>query len=392
MEEFIKDNKTEIDFDESQFGLNEEDQEKEIEQPKEQPKKKNYSSIDLLKFIMAICVVAIHAKPLIGLLDGNFFEKLILNAFEIVTSMAVPLFFMASAFFLFEKMKKAGNGDIRSSESLNVLKKYFLRMLYVYLIWALVVYMPMNIHIFVTGGTEGLSITKFIFRLIINLIVLGGGISWVGTALWYVLASFYVGLFIWLFLKTKIKINVMLILMIAVFFLYEAIKIILTVVAEKNGFSGIFETINFFIVSCKIFDAFLYFAFAYIICFYKLVDVKWWICLTVMLIGLGILFAVQNFAYGNIAILFVSPIFHLALFLCVLKIKLPESKAFIYLRKQSTVIYFVHMMFIFFVTNVFKIDLGFECFLITVLASIATASVIIPLMETKAFKWLKFVF
>lgn len=70
-------------------------------------------SVDLVKFIMAIFVVAIHTHPYTCIENANlsfFIQKLI--------SLSVPFFFVASGFFLWRKMD-----DAIYTDKLLILKK-----------------------------------------------------------------------------------------------------------------------------------------------------------------------------------------------------------------------------------------------------------------------------
>lgn len=60
------------------------------------PDKKNYYGIDLFKFIMAVCVVAIHTQPLYGV-DSISMQQ----SFNMITSLAVPYFFRHRDFCCF---------------------------------------------------------------------------------------------------------------------------------------------------------------------------------------------------------------------------------------------------------------------------------------------------
>ena len=60
--------------------------------------KKTYVGLDLLKFVMALVVVAIHVKP--------FETNAVLTAiFKPCLDAAVPVFFLISAFLLFFKIE-----------------------------------------------------------------------------------------------------------------------------------------------------------------------------------------------------------------------------------------------------------------------------------------------
>ena len=66
-------------------------------------KKKVYYGLDLLKFIMALAVVAIHVKP--------FETSSVLSSISKPwTSAAVPVFFLISAFLLFNKVERLNGG------------------------------------------------------------------------------------------------------------------------------------------------------------------------------------------------------------------------------------------------------------------------------------------
>lgn len=59
-------------------------------------KKKVYYGLDVLKFFMAFIVVMIHVKPFPT-------DTLLFSAFSPLMTMAVPVFFVISAFLLFSK-------------------------------------------------------------------------------------------------------------------------------------------------------------------------------------------------------------------------------------------------------------------------------------------------
>lgn len=97
--------------------------------------KKNYYGIDLLKFIMAVCVVAIHTQPLYSI-QSIVVQRL----FDTITSLAVPYFFSVSGFLLFSKI----DANILCRKSMEVCKKYLSRVLSLYVIWN-IIYLPITI-------------------------------------------------------------------------------------------------------------------------------------------------------------------------------------------------------------------------------------------------------
>lgn len=62
-------------------------------------KDRQYHSIDLAKFIMAIAVIAIHTNPLI-----NYNNIGINYIYNNLVSMAVPFFFISSGYLLSKKL------------------------------------------------------------------------------------------------------------------------------------------------------------------------------------------------------------------------------------------------------------------------------------------------
>lgn len=91
-------------------------------------KKKVYYGLDLLKFIMAFIVVMIHVKPFPA-------GTVLYSAFSPLLAVAVPVFFVISAFLLFSKTygsNSDGGGD------LSVIQRFTTRILILYGIWLLI--------------------------------------------------------------------------------------------------------------------------------------------------------------------------------------------------------------------------------------------------------------
>ena len=94
----------------------------------------SYNSIDLMKMIAAIFVVAIHSQPFSGLT-----EVLVIN---LLARIAVPFFFVASAFFFFKKPAEQQN-----------LKGYVRRLAILYIFW-FIIELPITIlHSFIEPQT-----------------------------------------------------------------------------------------------------------------------------------------------------------------------------------------------------------------------------------------------
>lgn len=96
-------------------------------------KVQNLRGVDLAKFIFAILVVGIHTSPFEAYSEfGNFVF------IDIISGLAVPFFFMTSCYFFFSKLTFE-NGKIKKcKENFSRFKKYFIRILILYLLWSAV--------------------------------------------------------------------------------------------------------------------------------------------------------------------------------------------------------------------------------------------------------------
>lgn len=86
---------------------------------------------DLLKFVMAIMIVAIHTK---AFHDVDIIRRIMAPMLDI----AVPVFFVLSSFFLFFKMEQKGY-------EWAILKRFLIRLLKLYAFW-FVVTLPLTLH------------------------------------------------------------------------------------------------------------------------------------------------------------------------------------------------------------------------------------------------------
>ena len=105
--------------------------------------KKNYDSLDLLKYVMSFFIVAIHSE---------LFPMVLYPWLRI----AVPLFFAVSAFLLQNKI----NGDPANEKQ--IVRKFCIRLLKLYLFW-FVVLLPVTVIVrrpwFADGIANGLRLT-----------------------------------------------------------------------------------------------------------------------------------------------------------------------------------------------------------------------------------------
>lgn len=140
-------------------------------------KKTVYPALDLLKLIMAVLVVAVHANPLYGI-DVPFASR-VLNVLE---SVSVPFFFVASSFLYFRGLRPAQFQERISAGSCRV-RSTISKFVWLYFAWFLV-YIPIDC---LGYWLDGVSMIKAMVLEARGFFLLGEGrLSW---PLWYLLAS-----------------------------------------------------------------------------------------------------------------------------------------------------------------------------------------------------------
>ncbi len=88
----------------------------------------NYKSIDLMKFMMALCVVTIHTY-IVDSMEPSIFQDIL---YSIIRS-AVPFFFITSAYFVMQRNEKDG------------ILKYWKRIFQLYLSWSVINYILVSL-------------------------------------------------------------------------------------------------------------------------------------------------------------------------------------------------------------------------------------------------------
>jgi len=137
----------------------------------------NYDSIDIMKFLLAILVVALHAQV-----------PILMN----VGRLAVPFFFIASSFFFFAKYDHLITRKERSA----YLKKYCMRVFRLYISWW-ILYLPFFIKtIFDEYANDGII---GCIATIVRIPITGVTPGW--NPGWYLIASLYGMIFLILFLR-----------------------------------------------------------------------------------------------------------------------------------------------------------------------------------------------
>lgn len=117
-------------------------------------KKENFFAVDIAKFILAICVVAIHTYY-------NFFESAVANIIigSVIIRFAVPFFFVASGFFFFRGIVFE-NGKIKKSpENRAKLFGFIKRVFLLYVVWT-VIYFIFEVLTYIAMQLSIISLIK----------------------------------------------------------------------------------------------------------------------------------------------------------------------------------------------------------------------------------------
>lgn len=233
--------------------------------------KKNYYGIDLLKFIMAVCVVAIHTQPLYSV-QSIVVQRL----FDTITSLAVPYFFSVSGFLLFSKI----DADISCRKNMEVCKRYLSRVLSLYVIWN-IIYLPITIFGF---KENNMSFARYVLDCIRGFLFIGQQFySW---QLWYLLSVFFVIASICIMAEHKIKDKNIFKIMMAIFLMGGGIGVLTTVdFSEYRKIEMVIKCIKFIFGNGRILSGFGYIAVGWIAAKKKILSGRISIILGLILLG-----------------------------------------------------------------------------------------------------------
>ena len=134
-----------------------------------------YNGLDLVKFIMAFFVIAIHTHPL-----KNCQDERILTFFSNLFNLAVPWFFLTSGFLLALKLSPSD-----TSQNIRVIRSKLKKTVILYLTWMLI-YTPMAVYRFVSRKTPfSRSVLLYLRGLFFT------GEQYNSWPLWYLLSTIY---------------------------------------------------------------------------------------------------------------------------------------------------------------------------------------------------------
>ena len=137
----------------------------------------NYKGIDIGKIIAALLIVLLHATECSDYLASEI--KFTLTRF------AVPFFFITSGYFLAKGLENKGE-----KAKYEYIKKYILKLVKLYVIWALIIYLPFTIYSYSNlPQYKNAENWYFISVLLRKLLIVGPGPYWfilalIGGSIW----------------------------------------------------------------------------------------------------------------------------------------------------------------------------------------------------------------
>lgn len=347
-----------------------------------------YNVIDIVKFICALLVVAIHISPL-GASEIRIIELSNYAIKHCFARIAVPFFFASSGFFLFRKTDY-------NNFSMEPVKKYVIKLLKLYAIWT-VIYLPLKIKSII-------SYEKGIALGILDYLrdcVFDGSYD----HLWYLPALIFATLIVSFLIYKKVKLKNILLIS-AVFYAAGLLTqswfgIIEPLRSMAPALWSVFRFAKEIFVTTRdgLFDGMIFVGIgAYIA--YEGFNIPKKKALAGFFISYALLFAESFFVTGMHIIrehdiyIFLVPLTYFAFGLAS-SWRLPsKSSVFKTLRKLSGLIYFIHMWIkriIAKLSATYELNIEKTClfFLVVALISVLLSFAIIKLSEKRHFEWLK---
>ena len=320
----------------------------------------DYRLLDIMKFVMAIVVVAIHSHP-----DFFVSSEIARELIGIIYTLAVPFFFMASGFLLFRKI------DITSTDDTDLrLKTYIYRICKLYIVWT-IIYMPLTIYGFIKDGSTLIDSMLIFIR---NFFLVGENyMSW---PLWYLLALIVSVIIIKVLLKLKFtKIGILLFgVCLAI------IGVLLDYCKEHNILPSLVDV--YFALFSKTRNGF-FVGLLYVSLGMWCSKLKNMQLITIAaLLIIGVIGCAYKLPLANTLIV-------LGLFILTVVTKINITPLLSYkFRLISTIVYLIHMIFISVLQICFNVRFGLFLFASAYALSLIASIVLIRFKETKLFKML----
>lgn len=313
---------------------------------------KSYPGIDILKILMAICVVSIHTLP-----AGWFINPTARLVYDFLCASAVPFFFVSSGFLLAQKIESRSLSD--PNPQLTVITASLKKFAKMYLLWMLI-YSPLALWDLIhsnRGFVKGVLVYLHGFFLV--------GEHYNSWPLWYLLSTVYGLCFLWVLSKRKTPLKHIVLVSLIFFFCGEAISYLMENAHILPGtLSGIVGALSELLFPGRIVNGFLYISIGMLAYDRKFSN------------PMGILFLLLHLAAQLSGILFIvtlcRPLSGLGLLILASNAPLKSRPVYALMRKLSVVLYFLHMyVWTFYYTVVYQQKtFGLDSFLMTTLICI----------------------
>ena len=313
-----------------------------------------HSTIDIAKFIMALLVVGIHTEPF-------GFNVWLDRGFGILTRHCVPFFFVASSYLYWSRKPQPPAA------------RYILRMLILYLVWS-VLYLPLDLK-----GMASWTFLDFADTFL-----------WSGYRhMWYISCS-VIGFLIVYLLGKKLRSRTILAISL-VFLLIGCCKSTWAPLVSRLFGISVSDVLG---SRNGLFYAFPYMALGKYIAGHKPAGKRSLICLKLgasvaLLIAESYLFVVRY--QTKVTILWMS-VFLTTCYLFQLLLSFHvrvRKETSVRLRNLSTLIYFIHMYFIYLFSPALR---NIPLYLAVSVSSVAASYLIIRLSEIRQLRFLKYLY
>lgn len=345
--------------------------------------KMEYNAVDVAKLVASILVITIHTLPF-----GSSLKFIHMNYYwqNSIARLAVPLFFISTGFFLF----KGQNPEQIDSR---LIIKSAVKMLKMYILWS-IIYLPIKIN---QISFDFQSIQKVIKTYIYDFFLRESF-----SHLWYLKAAFW-GIVITFFLVKKgVKHNVIVLISLGLYciglFGQSWYGIIASLEQSEPRIWYFFELYHNIFGTTRngLFEGFLFvsigMSFALKPKQMKIgVAISGFLISVILLLREVVLVFHLQYAYANDMYLFLVPSSYF-LFYIIICIRMPYGNICYFLRKLSSLIYFIHPLVLYVISNIarinhFEVENGF----LFSLPIILLVSSLLILLSDKC-KWLKKLF
>jgi len=317
------------------------------------------SSIDLMKFIMALCVVTIHTNYFYTIDSDIVREPLIALLMS-----AVPFFFMCSSYFVVKRVIQIIGG-------VKTVSGYIRKILRLYLVWSVITLIYLLIFENMQITNIGSSLYSIVFRGYIHL--------------WYMWGLILIMPIVCLLACNGMKPWIFVGLAMVAYVFNKAYTHYGSM--DNPGWLWSWSTVIYQGKWINITGICIALTYLSLGCFYALTELKMKVWMSVSFILLGMF--MMHFEQRHPDVALGVPVIAVGLFPLIRDWQIINSKvSFRWLRNMSSVIYFIHGIIISIVVSVLG-DMCFITWIAVIAMCIVVSAFLIWLRNRKGFVWLK---